>query len=69
MEAESVRISIFTLAGRLVDKLEVVGEPGYNQIAWVPFTSLANGSYLYHVEVELDSGERFELTDALQVVQ
>ena len=69
VEAESVRISIFTLAGRFVDKLEVVGEPGYNQIAWVPSTSLANGSYLYHVEVELDSGERFELTDALQVVQ
>ena len=69
VEAESVRISIFSLAGRLVDKLEVAGEPGYNQIAWVPATSLANGSYLYHVEVEFDSGERFELTDALQVVQ
>ena len=67
--AESVRISIFSLAGRLVDELQIAGEPGYNQIAWVPSTSLANGSYLYHVEVELFSGERFESRDVLQVVQ
>ena len=67
--AESVRIKVFSLAGRLVDEIIVLGAPGYNQVSWIPSASLANGSYLYHVEVELASGEIIESTDVLQVVR
>ena len=67
--ARTVSISVFTLAGKLVDKLDVAGEPGYNQIAWNPPEPLANGSYLYRIKAIFASGAEIETTDIVQVVQ
>ena len=67
--AQTVHISVFTLAGKLVEQLEVAGEPGYNQIAWNPREPLANGSYLYRIKAIFASGAQIETTDIVQVVQ
>ena len=46
-----VQIRVFSLSGRLVDQLEGGTQVGYNQVAWMPPSSLANGAYLYCIEV------------------
>ena len=68
-EAESVRIRVFSLAGRLVDELSGTGYADFNQVAWTPPGGLANGTYLYQVAVELADGGRIERKAAIQVMK
>ena len=67
--AESVRIRVFSLAGKLVDDLEGGNGPGYNQVEWRPPGSLANSSYLYRIQVALEDGGELIKTAAIQVVR
>ena len=67
--AESVRIRVFSLAGRLVDELSGTGHADFNRVAWTPPGELANGTYLYQVEVELADGGRIERKAAIQVMK
>ena len=65
----SVRIQVFSLSGRLVDEVEGDAQQGYNQVAWQPGSDLANGTYLYRVEVESESGKEIARTATVQVMQ
>ena len=67
--ARAVRIKVFTLSGRLVDDIEGDGHPGYNQVSWEPTEALANGAYLYRIEVAADDGLEFDATSVIQVIQ
>lgn len=67
--ARTVRIKVFTLSGRLIDDIEGEGHPGYNQVTWEPPAALANGAYLYRVEVVADQGQEFEATSVIQVTR
>ena len=49
--ATSLRIQVFSISGRLVDELEAEPQSGYNQVEWEPPADLANGTYLYRIEV------------------
>ncbi len=53
--AGRVRISVHTLAGRLVDEVTASGEAGYNALSWEAPAGLANGAYLLSARV--DGGE------------
>ena len=67
--AESVRIRVFSLAGRLVDELSGTENADFNRVPWAPPGELANGTYLYQVEVELADGGRVEERAAIQVMK
>ena len=67
--ARSVHIRIFSLSGRLVDEVEGDAQQGYNQVAWQPGSDLANGTYLYRVEVESESGREIARTATVQVMR
>ena len=68
-QAEMVRIRVFSLAGRLVDELDGDGGPGFNQVAWIPEETLANGSYPFHILVKLQSGAEYEASSIIQVIR
>ena len=65
----AVQIRIFSLSGRLVDELEGQTNEGYNQVPWIPAADLANGTYLYSIAVERNSGARGERRAALQIAK
>ena len=67
--ARAVSIKVFTLSGRLVDEIKGDGHPGYNQVSWEPPGALANGAYLYRIEVSAEEGSDVEATSALQVLR
>lgn len=67
--ASQVRIRVYSLAGRLIDELEGGTRLGHNQVAWTPPVELANGSYLYRIEVLHQEESRVEQTAVLQVVK
>ncbi len=71
--AASLRIQVYSLSGRLVEEIEAVPEVGYNQVAWTPPVSLANGTYLYRVAVTSEDEEgrvgRTDETSAFQVMR
>ncbi|MFH1569979.1 MAG: type IX secretion system sortase PorU, partial [Gemmatimonadota bacterium] len=67
--AQQVRIRVFSLAGTLVDELAGEHRLGYNQVAWTPPTELSNGTYLYEVSVTLETDERLERADRIQVLR
>ncbi len=67
--ASQARIRVYSLAGRLIDELEGGARLGYNQVAWTPPVALANGSYLYRIEILRQGGGRVEKAAALQVVK
>jgi hypothetical protein len=52
----TVQIQVFSLAGKRVDELEGTTQLGYNQVEWSPSPTLANGTYLYRIQVR-DEGE------------
>ena len=52
---QRVDISVFSIAGRMVAELEGTTNIGYNQLEWMP-VDLANGSYLYSMRADLQSG-------------
>ena len=68
-EALSARIQIFALSGRLVDEIEAASAEGYNQILWQRPANLANGTYLYRIEVDRMEGGVAERASALQIAQ
>ena len=67
--ASSVDIGIYTLSGRLVERLQGSGAAGYNQVEWEPPADLANGTYLVRVLVQRTGGGRVERTAPLQVAR
>ncbi len=69
--AAVARVKVFSLSGRLIDQFEIVPGAGYNQLLWSP-TELANGAYLYSLEVESGDGghgRRKEETGVLQILR
>ena len=67
--AQSVRIKIFALSGRLVGEVNGSGNEGYNQILWEAPADLANGSYLYKIEAERIAGGAMEQAAILQLAR
>ncbi|MGY8824815.1 MAG: type IX secretion system sortase PorU [Candidatus Latescibacterota bacterium] len=67
--AMSTRIQVFSLSGRLVDEVEGSVEEGYNQIFWQKPANLANGTYLYKIEIHQEDGGVAERMAALQITQ
>ena len=64
-------MKVFSLSGRLIDQCEIVPGAGYNQLLWSP-TELANGAYLYSLEVESGDGghgRRKEETGVLPILR
>ena len=55
---DRVRISVHTLAGRLVAQVEGRGEAGYNALAWEAPAGLANGTYLYSARAGDGAGKQ-----------
>ncbi len=66
---QQARIRVFTLSGRLVDELVSPVQTGYNQVAWTPETSLANGVYPYQIEIEQEGGKRVQRNAVLQLMR
>ena len=66
---ESVRIRVFSLAGKLVDDIDGGRLGGFNQVQWDRPGNLANGSYLYRLQVAVEGGEKFDLSAVIQVVK
>ncbi len=67
--ARSVQIQVFSLGGKLVDELEGTTQSGYNQAAWQPAVALANGTYLYRIQVRSEEDGVAEQTAAIQVMK
>lgn len=67
--AAHVYIQVFALSGRRIDALEGFSKLGYNQVSWTPDRALANGSYFYRLEAQLDSGETVEQDGWVQVLR
>jgi len=67
VRAVSARIQVFSLSGRLVDEVEGSIEEGFNQILWQKPANLANGTYLYKIEIEREDGGVVERMAALQI--
>jgi hypothetical protein len=67
--ATRVDIRIYTLAGRLVDRL--TGEPhrGYNQVRWMLPDDLANGVYLYTISAKPENGETTEAIEKVVIMR
>ena len=55
-DMRAVQIEVFSLAGRLIERLDGQTRAGYNQVSWTPSAGLANGSYIYRIEAERESG-------------
>ena len=66
--ATRVTIYVFALSGRRLAEIEGDVALGYNQVAWAP-ADLANGTYLYQLEAQLDSGERVDDNGWIQVAR
>ncbi|MBI4532028.1 MAG: hypothetical protein HY709_10980, partial [Candidatus Latescibacteria bacterium] len=67
--AERVDIRLYTLAGRLVDRL--TGEPhrGYNQVRWMLPDDLANGVYLYMISARRENGDATEAIEKVVIMR
>lgn len=67
--ANQVFIRVYSLAGRLIDELEGSTRLGYNQVEWSPPAALANGTYLYQIEVNRPEGSLVQESAVLQVMK
>ncbi|MCC7265399.1 MAG: type IX secretion system sortase PorU [Candidatus Latescibacteria bacterium] len=67
--ASRVDIRVYSLAGRLIDQITGTARLGYNQVAWTPPVQLANGSYLYQLEVSRPEGSPVQQSAVLQVMK
>jgi hypothetical protein len=69
--AATVRIRVFTVAGRLINTLEPDGVPDYNYIPWdgrdEDSENIANGVYLYQITAR--SGEEVVTSDIGKIVK
>ena len=68
-EMREVQIEVFSLAGRLIERLDGRTSAGYNQVPWTPPTGLANGAYIYRIEAERESGAAVARRAVLQVAK
>ena len=68
-DMRAVQIEIFSLAGRLIERLDGQTSAGYNQVSWTPSASLANGAYIYRIEAERESGAAVARRAVLQVAK
>ena len=65
---DAVRIRVFSLGGRLVQELRAQPRVGYNQVSWTVPGSLANGTYLCHVEAEREiDGRATHVSESLVI--
>ncbi len=65
----AVQIEVFSLAGRLIERLDGQTHAGYNQVPWTPSAGLANGAYIYRIEAERESGAAVAHRAVLQVAK
>ena len=68
-DMRAVQIEVFSLAGRLIERLDGQTHAGYNQVPWTPATGLANGAYIYRIEAERESGAAVARRAVLQVAK
>ncbi len=68
-DMSAVQIEVFSLAGRLIEQLDGQTRAGYNQVSWTPSAGLANGSYIYRIEAERESGAAVARRAVLQVAK
>ena len=68
-DMRAVQIEVFSLAGRLIERLDGQTRAGYNQVSWTPSAGLANGSYIYRIEAERESGAAVARRAVLQVAK
>ena len=69
--ASAVQIHVFSLGGKQVDELEGTTQLGYNQIEWKPDENLANGTYLYRIQVsdEAEKAKKVQKFAPLQIIK
>ncbi len=67
--ATGARVRIFALSGRLVDQVRGGAAAGFNQLVWEPPAGLANGAYLYRLDVERAAGPPLERAGVLQLLR
>ena len=69
IDAEASQIKIFTVDGSLIEVLDSGHSKGYNQIEWQKPANIANGTYIY--KIELIGGSRVVAVHSgpLQVVR
>ena len=68
-DMRAVQIEVFSLAGRLIERLDGQPHAGYNQVSWTPSAGLANGAYIYRIEAERESGAAVVRRAVLQVAK
>ena len=68
-DMRAVQIEVFSLAGRLIERLDGQTRTGYNQVPWTPSAGLANGAYIYRIEAERESGVAVARRAVLQVAK
>ena len=68
-DMRAVQIEVFSLAGRLIERLDGQTHAGYNQVSWTPSAGLANGAYIYRIEAERESGAAVARRAVLQVAK
>ena len=68
-DMRAVQIEVFSLVGRLIERLDGQTRAGYNQVSWTPSADLANGSYIYRIEAERESGAAVARRAVLQVAK
>ncbi|MBI2503414.1 MAG: T9SS type A sorting domain-containing protein [Candidatus Latescibacteria bacterium] len=67
--ASQVRIRVYSLAGRLIDEVAGTARLGYNQVEWTLPQALANGSYLYQIQVSRDGNRVASKAAVIQVIK
>ena len=68
-DMRAVQIEVFSLAGRLIERLDGQTHAGYNQVPWTRPVGLANGAYIYRIEAERESGAAVARRAVLQVAK
>jgi hypothetical protein len=64
-----VKISIYDVAGHLVDRLEAEARGGnYNETKW-DISHVASGVYMYTIEIQSDSGSKQLIKKKLAIVR
>ncbi len=68
-DMRAVQIEVFSLAGRLIERLDGQTDAGYNQVPWTLPAGLANGAYIYRIEAERQNGAAIARRAVLQVAK
>jgi hypothetical protein len=64
-----VEIKIFSVSGRLVERLQGTGLVGYNEVFWYPDLKIANGVYLVQATAKEDNGKKAKAREVLAIVR